>query len=395
MRIDSLIIRNFRCIGEMKLDRFLPVTVLVGRNNTGKSAFIEALALASTANAGWYDAIGGDLLDQIVEARGGYEYAQLMIKIGTQEAEILPEGENITGSLQIVRNLEDLHESARPLLFNSVFNYTRDVYERKAARLPYRSARSKEGRPPISTSDLERKARLAEREAVRLFKACLIYNTKQKEKLQTAAIFGETSSESDLDDFIPFDEILRSSSPKESKTVFPVFPDFEYIQELQRGLTKSGELVGLISSIREHVPYFQDIREVEDDLLVFITGLEKPVPLQSMGEGFVAQLALLAAITAAKGGLILIEEPENNLHPGYMSIVANQIIKTAHQKKTQFVLSTHSLDFLQFLLEASPELIRVVRMYRIDDRAETDYEVLSGNEALEEIKDLKMDLRGV
>lgn len=104
---------------------------------------------------------------------------------------------------------------------------------------------------------------------------------------------------------------------------------------------------------------------------------------------------MLSAIANLKSGIAVLEEPEKNLHPGYMGIVANQIIETATTNEVQYFISTHSLDFIKFLLEANSSLIKIVRMYRIEDEPEIDYEILTDTEAIEEYKVLNMDLRGI
>ena len=76
-----------------------------------------------------------------------------------------------------------------------------------------------------------------------------------------------------------------------------------------------------------------------------------------------------------------------------MSAVAEQIAKAAARKEGQFIISTHSLDFLRFLLETDAKLIKVIRMFLIEKTGEIDYEILSGEEALERMRDLEEDLR--
>ncbi len=160
-------------------------------------------------------------------------------------------------------------------------------------------------------------------------------------------------------------------------------------------LTKNGEIISLITFLKEQINYFEDIREVNKSFLIFLKGLDKPVPLEAMGDGFRIKLILLSAIANLNQGIAVMEEPENNLHPGYMGIVANQIIETAATNKVQYFISTHSFNFIKFLLEANSSLIKIVRIYRIEDESEIDYEILTGTEAIEEYKVLKMDLRGV
>jgi predicted ATPase len=88
----------------------------------------------------------------------------------------------------------------------------------------------------------------------------------------------------------------------------------------------------------------------------------------------------------------LIEEPENNLHPSLYEVVAERLVEVAQQDRTQVFLSTHSLEFAEKLLRGGKELVNVIRLYRVKD--ELAYQVLSHGEALEELDELHMDLRG-
>lgn len=51
LMIDRIEISNFRCFDELDLRGLGRINVLVGKNGSGKSAFMEALFLSSTANA--------------------------------------------------------------------------------------------------------------------------------------------------------------------------------------------------------------------------------------------------------------------------------------------------------------------------------------------------------
>ena len=404
MQVNSLIVNNYRCIGKIELDRLSPITVLVGRNNTGKSALLEAFALASTAESGWFDALGTDLLGAIVRRRGGWNFANMMIKIGKHKSEIHVTGKNIGGNVVITSKIEDLPDDARANIITIIGDYVDSgikSYRDRLVRTRPRSSRE------ISTLE-ERMMHVSSRmknDVLRQAEAYITYNDKLHERSEYAALLGEQSlaslrlreypEEIPLDAFFPRTEVIRSSPPRRSEIIFMLTPSPQYLGELQRRLARSGELIKLIKNMRKRISYFEDIREVENQFLVFIKGLQRPVPLGSMGDGFSAQLAILAAIANVRDGFFLMEEPEIRLHPGYMSSIADQIAETAARREAQYIISTHSSDFLDFILRAASELLKVVRMYRIEDTAEIDYELLDGKEALEEIKELKMDLRGI
>ncbi|MHA1310160.1 MAG: AAA family ATPase [Candidatus Helarchaeota archaeon] len=119
------------------------------------------------------------------------------------------------------------------------------------------------------------------------------------------------------------------------------------------------------------------------------------VHVKSFGDGFISQMLILALLILNKNGIILIEEPENNKHPGYLGILANEIINSVKKMNIQYFISTHNIEFIDFLLELDPNIIKIVRLYRDEKEFEINYEVLNGTEAIEELRDLRLDLRGI
>lgn len=351
--------------------------------------------MASTANAGWYDAIGEDLLEGIVENRGGWEYADLMIRIGAANAEIVSEGEN-AATVRIVKELSKLPENARSSLTRSIDSVIDETYHEEMDRL-VKPKKYEARRSEIMIRDLQRKIMRARRDSLRQAKVLIANANEKKRDSEAAAVFGTPSEaimESDYWEFVAQEMIVRSVTKKESNTVFPLNPSYETFEQFFRRLTRMGKVASLIEDLRERIDYFKDIREVEEDFLVSLKYRAKPVPIQSMGDGFSSVLALLTAVWIAKEGIVLMEEPETSLHPGFMKILMDHIVNSADRDKVQYIISTHSSDFLDLLPDVQPDLFSVIRLQGIEGTAQIDYSMLSGSEAIEELKELKMDLRG-
>lgn len=409
MQIEKLIVRNYRCIGKMQLDKLSPITVLVGRNNTGKSALLEAVALVSTAKSAWCDSLGDDLIEPIIDRRGGMEYADMMVKIGEQSAELHAESKDTVETVQIAKKPDDLSDPLGSRVVSAVSEHVGRAYMDYVRVV---SARARERDIPLDR--VEELYRDAEREADILIHSVLKeanlyigYYHDEQDKIEYAVMAGEEWAnrfkrlsrmieERTLFGIrIPIEKTIRSSPKRKSNTIFLLTPTIQYLKELQRRLARSGELLNVIERMRKKISYFQDIREVEDDFLVFIKGLDRSVPLAAMGDGFRAKLAILSALSTVESGIVLMEEPETRLHPGYMISVADEIAAAAENGNLQFIMSTHSSEFLELILETNVELVKIVRMYRKEDEAEIDYEALDGQEAIDDLRRLKLDLRGV
>jgi energy-coupling factor transporter ATP-binding protein EcfA2 len=83
------------------------------------------------------------------------------------------------------------------------------------------------------------------------------------------------------------------------------------------------------------------------------------IPIDQMGEGVPNIVALLADLALSEGKLILIEEPENDLHPQALKALLELIVESS--KVNQFVVSTHSNIVVRHLAAASNS-----RLYNIN-----------------------------
>jgi len=74
------------------------------------------------------------------------------------------------------------------------------------------------------------------------------------------------------------------------------------------------------------------------------------IPAYLLGDGFKKYLQILSAFVLTRGGLVLVEEPEAFQHPRSLRMLADVLVTlSAH---TQFILSTHSLEFIDLILDA-------------------------------------------
>lgn len=116
-----------------------------------------------------------------------------------------------------------------------------------------------------------------------------------------------------------------------------------------------------------------------------------------MGDGFKALVRMLGLIVMGID-VTLIDEPEAHLHPGFMEVITKYMVEPRFLDRIQFVMATQSLEFLDYLLRAAEKSgvlgrVRLVRLYLMPNGS-IDYEQLSGEEAYEEMDELKSDLRG-
>jgi predicted ATPase len=82
------------------------------------------------------------------------------------------------------------------------------------------------------------------------------------------------------------------------------------------------------------------------------------IPIESMGEGVSSLLGLITDLCVAEQNLFLIEEPENDIHPEGLKTLLGAIVEKS--KNNQFIISTHSNIVTRHLAAAPNSKLFVV-----------------------------------
>lgn len=172
--------------------------------------------------------------------------------------------------------------------------------------------------------------------------------------------------------------------------------DIPYINILFEKMLADGSIRDFERLIQDKIPYVEDIRKSQEKgILVYLKGEPIPRSLTSMGDGFTALVEILAMNTLVRDGTIIMEEPENNLHPGFIDIFSEQILKDT--SNNQYFISTHSDDLIETILQRAKyrnnldEIIIILHKHM--HLSYPVAEEMSGEEALDEIETIHSDLR--
>ena len=407
-------IKDFRAIASMKLE-LKGVNIIVGRNNTGKTSVLEAIALLLSSYNDYKDCFGNNVL-KLAVGRGGYSYLKrvhsdiAVVKGHTTNNEVLSlylatgrEGFEKLGTNQLLREAIDtaisevVEKRFKRILQGLKIDITRSrrriellpegteqrkAYERELEMMLNRLKRYEEQEDLIKRQE-QRKII----DELGFISIILIDNDPIKVhmvfKPESASLFEEEDKE--------FVELKKYKLPiLVSAELLRRRPGRDIVEKLP-----VDKLIDLIDRLRSMVPYFYDYR---NGMVIFnYSDGREIVPLASVGDGF---LALLELLTPAILGVNVnvVEEPEIHMHPGFLNQLCRELLKVVNTYNVQYVMATHSLEFLEYLFKYARELnvlnnINVIRMYRLPN-GEIDYEILSGEEAIEELEELKGDLRG-
>ena len=98
----------------------------------------------------------------------------------------------------------------------------------------------------------------------------------------------------------------------------------------------------------------------------------RPVPLKSLGDGAVRLFGVALALANSKDGFLLIDEAENGIHHSIQRDFWTMILKAAHQNNVQVLATTHSWDCVAGFAMAATEIEEVdgalVRLEKKGDR---------------------------
>lgn len=423
MRISSIKIKNFKPISSLVLHP-KQINILIGRNNTGKTSVLQAISLAFDESVLTYE----------ISKAPGY-----IVNFDSDSSEIdLSFESNKPKPKSVILghpSVPDLIEIIQDHVERFVTAYNRNVRE-------YSKSRKLKG----SMKELEPKFKQIERDKVdsiviesvsrntenqKLSEASneslLIRRTKHSKKFfsestwkfiqETEERLAQISSQEGrhmlLREFGDFELYgpwsLRSdySSHKYISSISPVFVT-DPIESLYEFEEDSTRIINIEKEIEEMlkkgnlVPGIQRFRM--NSLIIKGEKGDHAIPMNEMGDGFKALVGLIYKLKSAPHKkIVMLEEPEVHMHPGYLEQLVKYIIDLSKGNEIQFFISTHSSDFVQYFLDsealgenrsaflkANLEIFRLTRSNNEIHLENLDYET-----GLHEFKDLYLDLRGI
>ena len=405
--IKNVEIADYKGIEEMQFSCG-SINIIVGPNNTGKSSILESVWMAVASLNNFEDNLATHLCN--IGVTGNIRH---LIHQGKQKSTIsLETFENDRITLDLIYSEKAYPEEVAEHFTNFITDAskvrildTRHPSFRNGSRMDIRelySLESKLGRLSRDVGSTEELDKLLKRVSENLESAIEKYTN---ELIKSEKIFLTSKLNNDLIDIHAIIDTYYDGIPifnEEISTIhtIPLIISSPHIgdevSELYKELVNTKKLAVVLGTLKGRIPYFEDIRESDGDLLVLLENLDEPLPLSSMGDGFKALLKLSFMAPLIKDGIVLFEEPEASMHPGYLDILAREIILSSEY--SQIFIATHSLELIEYLLEKAEksgkiESVKMLRLRRLSD-GYIEREICSGKEAAEEMETIKTDLRG-
>ncbi len=447
LKVHSVSIKNYRAIEDLE---FSPnsINVFIGPNNCGKSSILEAIALNLSLDNNFNDYAGKDIWHYLQSSKN-YD-PRYMVFRGAKEAIIecddhrvtfefvesgFPEGESGQKILEYFQDRVDEYLQKDSVMNELQRRYFSNYHEgvdpanRQAtlfgASVP--ADDDPEDRQDPGALDTIRES--FKNYVAQLRSTILLdltgwrkvifcgYTGGKLENITISMDIPVALYRSSIDPVVRdfYVRVLRLEFSRRRMNLIPVFQaskaekfqpitNFEHsnpsreLDRLHDLAINSNRIVQSLGMLKEKIAYFEDIRKTNKGLQVFLKNQNTPLPVSSMGDGFRSLLSLTFMNSLAGEGVIILEEPEASLHPGFMYILCEAILNNS--KESQFFISTHSMDFVRALLnvlkwEGQTGDIRIIRMFTGLATQSPDIEILSGDDALNEIEEIGRDLRGI
>ncbi len=122
------------------------------------------------------------------------------------------------------------------------------------------------------------------------------------------------------------------------------------------------------------------------------------IPISAHGDGFIVLLTILHSLLQSENGILVIEEPENHLHPRYLDVLIETLFIYGEKLNVQVFMATHCYDLIKGALEypeteAEKEMLLISKMASDGETIEKfDYTTDDGRKVINE---LYLDLRGI
>lgn len=343
----SLQIKNFRCFRALEVQSLERVNLIAGKNNTGKTALLEAIFLQLGPN-------NPDLPTNLDGFRG-IERTRV-------------DAEEVWGWLFFAKRIEETIE-----LCSTSTEQTRRALRIRLLEL--------ESSLPVTPK--------TDKETISTQSPAFVTTNAWRELVLEFADPTGTVHTSRMS--------LADGTVSQSRARLPPFPPGIFILTHKWFLEPDAERFSKLEQVGHQDVVVEALQFLEprlSRLAVLVTGgvplihgdigIGRLVPLPVMGEGVVRLLSIVLAIANAAGGTVLIDEVENGIHHSVLVNVWQAIAQAARRADVQVFATTHSYECILAAHEAfSTSDPYDLRLYRLERTGEDIKAVTYDQESLD------------
>ena len=336
LHLDRLYVKNFRALDELMLENLGRVNVFVGCNNSGKSTILDAIELLVASNK-------FEVLRKQADKHGEFYDVRFRDRDFTFienffSGRVLPK---VFDSIVLESSQKSFvlsHYFVKEFQVEELFeDEPRIRIKREFLEQEINGVESNEGYRALSLTVNGKRVILADNE-----------NNSTKYVGSGVRLGGY----SDLFDGVSTNYV--STKGFESSYLDSLWGSIQFNPSLNNTLISA---LNLVSNDVEIFGFMQvePSRSRDRIALVKLKGLDKPVPLSSMGDGMSRVLYIVLSLLSAKDGVLLIDEMENGLHYRIQENLWRMIFQLATELNIQVFVTTHSWDVIESFSKVAVE----------------------------------------
>ena len=360
MKLKELEISNFKSIHNLRI-KFNDLTILIGRNDSGKTAILEAVQLLFGILRSVKESIDltlvtdTDIRDQI-DKLWFYDNRDKPIEI---RATIEFDVKHLSNEIKIVGNECGLKEELHGLDCTVTIQRKGSIVELAVKELNIL------GCATLLKKEILKNDKEVKPTACRVIENYNILNSSIMEALKEIL---EGKTKIIIPDTVLAKEKLRTLGSLAHALRVPVIFEelIENIKDAKSEHSHQRLFFNLTQRVEGKETFFErpQERDVLSKIFNYGTGYVS-LPFPSYGSGSQTVDAIIASIVTAKpGSIILIEEPETHQHPTFVKRLARVIETLPKTLNVQIILTTHSPIFVSTI--RSKENILTIRKVYIE-----------------------------
>jgi predicted ATPase len=329
-------IKNFRVFRDLELRPLARVNLIAGRNNTGKTALLEAIRLFCNPN--------DCRLPLEIDTRRGIEHPDKAL-------------EDVVGWLFRDKDFSHRIELAAQDEQGDRDRLTVRVIDTATARQEYGEVEQelRHALPPLAGGGSARRI-------------VLLYDDARGQWVSLGAWValpgGATllSFQADIDREVP--NTFLSSGPLGAAEERQRFSELEAANRLP-------EIIANLKVLEPRLRRLALVAVGEEVIVHGDIGLARMLPLALMGEGMRRLFSLLVAVATSAGGVVLLDEIESGLHYSILAKVWQALVQAVRQANVQLFATTQSYECIMAAHEAfladGPYELQLHRLERVNE----------------------------
>lgn len=324
--VTALKIKNFRCFENFSIENLTPITIIGGKNNSGKTALIEAFVVPLSVN---FPSVFWDLLN----------FRNIGVNITTPTQLWNPLFYNMSDTENF--SIQIFQDNNEPVNFTASKSYG-GIVERNGAK---KRLFSPESSKFFSSLNVELDNGM--------YKGNGTYSLPNQ--LSNTANRIEFKTDSNVSKIpLPYGAVTLCRSVTTTRTSVA-----ESISQMSLDKHKKDLLVDTMKNFDSHISDVNMILDNGSPYIYVTLDSGKYIPISYMGDGINKAVEILVDILNLPNGILLIDEVENGFHYSLYQSLMKVFCQTALDVHCQIILTSHNRDFIEATLRAMEEIGRL------------------------------------